>query len=188
MNILSSLISLVSAVAPTIANMLGGPLAGAAVSLIGSKILGTSAASIADIYNTLKSNPDQIIQLKQIEADLIKHGQDVDLEEFKLEHDIVMAQSDTNKIDAASNNWYQRNWRPTIGWVSALGWAYCTVGMAVVKSGIAISLLFGINPTLVTQVNAALPVLDASQMTSMILAMLGMAGWRSLDKKNGVAS
>lgn len=69
--------SVIASVAPTIATMLGGPLAGVAVKTIGDKLLGNPAATPADVEQAMATaSPDTLIKLKQIDADLQKQLSD----------------------------------------------------------------------------------------------------------------
>lgn len=62
--------SAISWILPTIATALGGPAAGGAVRFLADKFLGDENASVADLESAIsKANPDQLIQLKQIDAD-----------------------------------------------------------------------------------------------------------------------
>lgn len=183
---LDTLIKIVSTVAPILGDLLGSPLAGAGIALLGQKLLGNSAASVSDIINSLKESPDQIVKLKEIEADLKKQQMENNLAEDTLDANNQLAQVDLDKTEAQSGNWFQSSWRPLTGWVCCLGWAYSTIGLAVIKSLCALAVLAGTNPQLSQQVISLLPTIDAGPLTTMLLAMLGMAGWRSLDKMNGV--
>jgi hypothetical protein len=63
----------IGAVAPGLATLLGGPLAGVAVKAIATKLLGKEDASEADIEAAIQGmGPADLIKLKEIEADLAK--------------------------------------------------------------------------------------------------------------------
>ncbi len=67
---------------PTLATALGGPLAGAAASFVADK-LGLSEKTVDAVKAAISgASPEQLIQMKQIDADLQKFfaGLDIDLE------------------------------------------------------------------------------------------------------------
>ena len=89
----------------------------------------------------------------------------------------LQQQADINKIEAASPSVFVAGWRPFIGWVC----------------GIALSWAFIIAPTVQWAAALAgretpLPELDTATIFQLVLAMLGLSGWRSLDKIKGVGT
>lgn len=67
----------VGTVAPTIATMLGGPLAGAGVKILAGQLLGDENASQEQVAEAVAGmKPEQIIELKKIDADLKKQFAD----------------------------------------------------------------------------------------------------------------
>jgi hypothetical protein len=89
----------------------------------------------------------------------------------------LQAQSDTNKIEAASSSVFVSGWRPSIGWVcsAALAWSY-------ILQPIAQWALF------MTNVDTKLPEIPSGDLFNLTLAMLGMAGWRTMEKIKRVNS
>ena len=84
------------------------------------------------------------------------------------------AQAEINKIEATSPRLFVSGWRPALGWVCVLGIGYQMVfrpllGCALVH----------------WQVN--LPELDISSLISLVVAMLGIAGYRTYEKTAGIA-
>jgi hypothetical protein len=65
--------SIVGAVAPALATVLGGPLAGVAVKALSSKLLGTDTGTEADIAEAVAAmTPADLVKLKEVEAELAK--------------------------------------------------------------------------------------------------------------------
>lgn len=99
--------------------------------------------------------------------------------EFKqLEADLAMsaAQTDTNRVEAASTSTFVSGWRPFIGW---------TCG-----SAFAINFVVGPMAQWIAALNGhvvSFPPLDWATMMPVLLGMLGLGGMRSYEKKNGVA-
>jgi hypothetical protein len=80
------------------------------------------------------------------------------------------AQSQTNIAEATNPNLFVSGWRPMIGWIGAAGLAYQYV----------------IRPLATATGYGTYPALDGSLM-ELVMAMLGLAGLRTYEKKIGVA-
>jgi hypothetical protein len=74
-----------AAVAPTLAAALGGPLAGAAVNVIGKALLGEDRAFDEDMVSqaVLGANPDQLLALKNADNDFNVQMKKLDVENTK---------------------------------------------------------------------------------------------------------
>lgn len=65
--------SIVQTVAPQLATIFGGPLAGMAVSALGSKLLGKSAATLDEVQTAvLNATPADLIKIKEVETELVE--------------------------------------------------------------------------------------------------------------------
>ena len=101
---------------------------------------------------------------------------------MKLEHELKtqlqtanLAQIEVNKIEAASKSWFVAGWRPSVGWVCSLAMLYHFI--------IAPMMQFLLN---VIGIQVQLPEFDFSQLSTILMAMLGMAGLRTYEKKEKV--
>ena len=101
---------------------------------------------------------------------------------MQLEHELKtqlqtanLAQIEVNKIEAASTSWFVAGWRPSVGWVCSLAMLYHFIIAPLAQYLLTI---FG--------VQAALPEFDFSQLSTILMAMLGMAGLRTYEKKEKV--
>lgn len=81
------------------------------------------------------------------------------------------AQTELDKIEAASSSIFVAGWRPFIGWVCgvALAWTFFVAPLFT----------FALNACGVT---VALPVLDGNPLFSLVVTMLGNAGLRTFEK------
>ena len=87
-------------------------------------------------------------------------------------HDANYRQTEINKIEASHQNIFVSGWRPFIGWVCGSALAY----QFIIRDFISyVMRLFGSAAELP-------PSLDISQLISILLAMLGMAGYRTFEK------
>ena len=94
-----------------------------------------------------------------------------------LDADLKMAQGqmDINKAEAASGNLYASSWRPTIGYICAVGLAYNFLGYPILAWIAAIW-----KPGMV------IPPLFDNNLFELVLGMLGLAGFRTYEKVKGL--
>jgi len=100
----------------------------------------------------------------------------IEMKLLEIENQGLLAQTEINKVEAANASVFVSGWRPAVGWCCVLGLAYsfliqplCTWGAAIAKF-------------------PAPPALDMSVLFQLLVGMLGLAGMRSWEKKEGVAS
>jgi len=102
-------------------------------------------------------------KLAEIEASLIA-----------MEQQAMNAQVELNKIEAASPSLFKSGWRPAAGWLCVCGLAWSTF-IYPVWTWLA---------NLYTKVLP--PTLDTAVLISLLVAMLGLGGYRSYEKtRNG---
>jgi len=124
-----------------------------------------------DLGNTLITRifPDPA-QAANAKLELLKLQQSGDLA-------TMTAQTDINKVEAASSSLFVSGWRPAIGWVCALALAYQYLGKPLATGILPV---FGVNVP-------PLPGLD-DNLWQLMMGMLGMGGLRTFEKVQGVAS
>ncbi len=88
---------------------------------------------------------------------------------------VIQGQLDINKAEASNPSMFVAGWRPFIGWTCGAAFAYKFVIAPFIVLGLA---TFG-HP-----VN--LPVLDFTEMSTILLGMLGLGGMRTIEKIKGV--
>jgi len=89
---------------------------------------------------------------------------------------LALAQIEVNKAEAASGSIFKGGWRPFIGWVCGVAFAYHFVLQPVI--------LFA-----VTAYGLQIPELPEFDMTSLMTVlggMLGIGGLRTYEKKKGL--
>lgn len=89
---------------------------------------------------------------------------------------MVQGQFDTNKVEAASSSVFVAGWRPFIGWVCGAAFAY----KFILAPAIAFGMTAAGHPI-------TLPVLDFTEMSTVLFGMLGIGSMRTLEKIKGVA-
>ena len=90
--------------------------------------------------------------------------------------ELAKGQLEINKAEAASGSIFKGGWRPFIGWVCGVAFAYH----------------FVLQPFIVFGVTAAgveipeLPSFDMGSLMTVMMGMLGLGGLRSYEKKQGL--
>ena len=101
---------------------------------------------------------------------------------MQLEHELKtqlqtanLAQIEVNKIEAASKRWFVAGWRPSVGWVCSLAMLYHFILAPMIQFAVGIA-----------GIKVDLPEFEFSQLSTILMAMLGMAGLRTYEKKEKV--
>jgi len=113
--------------------------------------------------------PDPI-QAANAKLELLKMQQSGDLAE-------MVAQTDINKVEAASSNLFIAGWRPFIGWGCGFAFLYSALFEPFARFIATVGYSYTGN----------FPVIDTTLTMQILLGMLGMGALRSYDKKNGTA-
>ena len=118
---------------------------------------------------------DKVLSKDSILADLFK-GKERKLAELKIELQKELNEMNTqrielNKIEASNPNVFVSGWRPSVGWCCSFALAY---------NFIIQPLLTWIAQLCGATVNA--PNLDITELTSILIALLGFGGFRTYEK------
>lgn len=89
----------------------------------------------------------------------------------------IVGQLEINKAEAASASVFVAGWRPSVGWVCSAALAFQFIIAPLVTWGV---LLMGSK--------VVFPPLDTGTLISLLFALLGVGGLRTIEKLNGVAS
>lgn len=85
-------------------------------------------------------------------------------------------QAEINKAEAAHSSIFVAGWRPMIGWVCAISFAWFYLGAPIISWMLAIA-----------GVQVALPVFNQNNLMELTFGMLGLGALRSFDKWKGTA-
>jgi len=91
-------------------------------------------------------------------------------------HDANLAQIQLNKQEAAHKNIFVAGWRPFVGWICGVALAYHFVLSPVIETILIAS-----------GVVMDLPSFEFSQLSSILMGMLGLGGLRTYEKMKGVS-
>lgn len=89
---------------------------------------------------------------------------------------LIQGQLEVNKAEAGNSSIFVAGWRPAVGWTCAAAFAFKFVGGPVL---VLVASYFGHNVTL--------PEFDYSEMSTILLGMLGLGGLRTAEKIKGVS-
>lgn len=137
--------------------------------MVGKMSLDPITAGI-DLFKTIvdKVFPDKSEEEKQhIAQEMALQAQDTDL---------LKGQLQINQQEASNSNLFVSGWRPSIGWICALAFVWSFVLQPIC---FFIATLCGFPAT-------KLPVLDLTQLMPVLVGMLGLGGYRTIERLNGV--
>ena len=112
---------------------------------------------------------DKFVQDKDLKAKL-------DQELNMAFHEANLAQTEINKVEAASQSMFVAGWRPFVGW---------TCGVALMYHFLLLPLLHFILKATGNEVE--LPEFDFSHLSTILMGMLGLGGLRTYEKLQGVS-
>jgi len=96
---------------------------------------------------------------------------EIELKLSKLEQALKQGQIQIDKAEASNSNWFVAGWRPAIGWVGALALLYTFLLSPLISWGCQIA-----------HIKVVPPVLDTGMLFNLVLAMLGLGGYRTFEK------
>ena len=143
---------------PTIKNRRGGPNGQETPMSIAETLTGVAGKVL-----------DKFVQDKDLKAKL-------DHELNMAFHEANLAQTEINKVEAASQSMFVAGWRPFVGW---------TCGVALMYHFLLLPLLHFILKATGNEVE--LPEFDFSHLSTILMGMLGLGSLRTYEKLRGVS-
>lgn len=119
---------------------------------------------VSNLMMTIKSLITGKISPEQ-EAELTKQLTDISA-------NINNAQAEVNKIEAASQRTFVAGWRPFVGWVCGIAFAYNYVFMP----------FFSYVARWIDASAPAMPALEMGELMTILIGMLGLSGMRTYEK------
>ncbi len=128
---------------------------------------------VGTLVDKLFPDPQAAAAAKVQVMEMAQRGE---LAQLDAELKMATGQMEVNKQEAANVSLFVSGWRPFIGWICGAAFAY--------KFVLAPALAFGMtafgHPI-------TLPVLDFTEMSTVLLGMLGIGALRTVEKIKGVA-
>jgi hypothetical protein len=134
--------------------------------------MGVDVAGIGAVAQAAKGIADKFFPDKT-EIEKAKLAQD--MQEIMNEYNLIQSQLDIDKIEAASTDKFVSRWRPAVGWIGVLGFAYACVIEPLLRF---IATLLGYT--------GQFPVLNTEILLEVLFALLGIAGMRTFEKFKNV--
>jgi len=111
----------------------------------------------------------------QAQLELLKLQQAGEFKQLEADLQLSLAQTEINKVEAASPDPFKSGWRPAAGWVCVLGLLYQFLLQPLLAWG---STMQGF---------AAPPVLQLGDLYGLLFGMLGLGAYRSVERVKGKA-
>ena len=109
------------------------------------------------------------------QLELLKLQQAGEFKALEADLQLALAQTEVNKVEAASPDLFKSGWRPAAGWVCVLGLLYQFLLQPLLAWGSTI------------QGYAAPPVLQLGDLYGLLFGMLGLGAYRSVERVKGKA-
>jgi len=107
--------------------------------------------------------------------EVMKLAQSGELAQLNADLQLATGQIEVNKVEAANGSLFVAGWRPAIGWICGAAFAFKFIGG---PAAFVLSQWLGHPITL--------PVFDFTEMSTILLGMLGLGGLRTVEKVKGV--
>lgn len=127
---------------------------------------------LGSIINSIGNVADDLITTKE---EKLK----AELEYYQIDADLAKGQLEINKVEAQHKSIFVAGWRPFIGWVCGLAFAYAFIIYPVLKFIVIVNDV---------AIDAELPEVSISEMMPVLLGMLGLGFARTYEKQKGVNS
>lgn len=101
-----------------------------------------------------------------------------ELDAFNAETTRLQGQTDVNKTEAASTSIFIAGWRPAIGWICGVSLAYVAVIEPIGRFIAQVAFQYA----------GSFPIIDTTVTMQILIGMLGLGLYRSVDKFNGKVS
>ena len=111
----------------------------------------------------------------QAQLELLKLQQAGEFRQLEADLQLALAQTEVNKVEAASADPFKSGWRPAAGWVCVLGLLYQFLLQPLLAWGS------------VMQGYSAPPVLELGDLYGLLFGMLGLGAYRSVERVKGKA-
>lgn len=132
-------------------------------------------SSFLDIIPAISGLLDKIIPdpaaRDRAKLELMRGERAQDLEELKAALSADISQMEVNKTEAASTDRFVAGWRPFIGWVCGVAFAYHFIVQPLLAFMLANS-----------GRSVVLPAFDMDALFTVLMGMLGLGGLRTLEK------
>lgn len=114
--------------------------------------------------------PDQKVA-GEAKLEVMRMAQAGELAQLDAELKLATGQIEVNKVEASSESLFVSGWRPAVGWTCGAALAFKFIGG---PSAVVVMAMLGHPITL--------PEFDFSEMSTILIGMLGLGGLRTIEK------
>ncbi len=123
------------------------------------------------VFDKIFPDPQQAAQAK---LELFKLQQNGELKVLEGETALATGQMEINKVEAASDSFFKSGWRPATGWICVFGLFYQFVFLP-----------FATFTLTLYEVKAVMPAMDLNTLMTLLFGLLGLGGYRTIEKLKG---
>lgn len=124
------------------------------------------------VFDKIFPDPQQAAAAK---LEMFKLQQAGELKVLEAETALATGQMEINKIEAGSDSFFKSGWRPAVGWTCVFGLVYQFVFLPFATFFLE-----------VYQVTAKLPAMDINTLMTLLFGLLGLGGYRTIEKIKGI--
>lgn len=128
---------------------------------------------LGNLLDRLFPDPQAAADAKLKVMEMAQRG---DLAQLEADVKLAAGQLAVNQAEAASSSLFVSGWRPAVGWCCAAAFGFKFIGGPLL---VLVAQYFGHTVTL--------PEFDYSEMSTILLGMLGLGGLRTVEKIKNVA-
>lgn len=128
---------------------------------------------LGNLMDRLFPDPKAAAEAK---LEVMRMAQAGDLAQLNADLQMAQSQMDINKVEAASSSLFVAGWRPAIGWICGAAFAFKFIGG---PAAFVVSQWIGHPITL--------PLFDFTEMSTILMGMLGLGALRTVEKVKGAA-
>ena len=100
-----------------------------------------------------------------------------DSEQLQAQVQLILAQTDINKVEAASSSVFVAGWRPFIGWVCGFALAYDFIAEPFLRYLAQVVLNY----------SGTFPIINTDALSTILMGILGLGAMRTIEKMGGKA-
>lgn len=123
------------------------------------------------VFDKIFPDPKQAAEAKLKMFELQQAGE---LKVLEAETALATGQMKINEIEAGSDSIFKSGWRPAVGWICVFGLFYQFVFLPFATFGLT---LYG--------VKAVMPAMDLNTLMTLLFGLLGLGGYRTIEKLKG---
>lgn len=124
------------------------------------------------VFDKIFPDPKQAAEAKLKMFELQQAGE---LKVLEAETALATGQMKINEIEAGSESFFKSGWRPAVGWICVFGLFYQFVFLPFAAFFLALY-----------EIRAVMPAMDLNTLMTLLFGLLGLGGYRTIEKFKGL--